>query len=1269
MRSSLRVVLLATSLAFALAAPAAASTFTVTSSAASGTGSLTSAVSQANSNPGADTIVFAPSLNGATITPDNTLTITGDVTITGLGADRLTLDGSGLSSGQATFFLNTAVTATISDLKLTHSPGSAVSASGGANVSVLRDWITNNTAVPAPVSATNSTLAVDSSTISVNTATGNIAENIAGGIAVIRSQATIHNSTITDNTATVAGSGGVAISTGNNQPGAASVTIENSTIAGNSGVTTANLQAKTEGVAGQTATATVQSSILAEVQGGQLNCDMADPGTSIISTGHNIDSTNDCGFSGTGDQVSTDPVLGPLEDNGGPTLTRAPAVGGPAIDKGSNPQSLATDQRGFARTFDIPGVTNGSGGATDVGAFEAEPITVDVTNLADTGIGSFRDALTKVTASPDTGSPDTVLFDPALSGTINSDSTLHVNGNTVVTGPGADHVTVRRSGASGSYSVITANTSGASSVSGLKLTNGSAPVGGGMRVLSSTSGTLGLDQMAFVGNSAVTGGGLAVQGATVTLTRSEVSGNSAAGGDGGGILSSSNTNVVDSTVSGNSTDQIGGGLSGSVFTVLSSTVAGNTAPAGAASNLDIGGTVTNSIVDEPLPAGNPNCDGGFSATGENISSDATCGFSISNTDPQLGPLQDNGGPTRTRAIPGSSPAVDAGNGAPSTDQRGLPSPVDLPDRANLGDGSDLGAYELQTLTNDLGLTGTKSADPVTAGSGAGNITHTYTLANAGPDDSPSVPVDLTTTLPAGVTLASVTPSAGTYDAGTHVWTVPALASGASATLTIKLTADASTADDASVASSVSLGALPAADTDPASGNNSASESTEVRRPPAADVAPGVADFGSQKVATRSATRRFTVTDSGGGLPLNVSGVSVTGADAAQFSIAAETCTAASVAAGASCTVDVAFAPTSTGGKMATLSVASDAAGSPVSVALTGTGTVGALQLSSVRLDFGKVKAGRHSTARTFAATNTGSSPVTVTAATLGGRDASQFVGSLSGCAKKTLAPGQACFVSAAFAPKSAGAKSATLSFASDAPGSPATVALTGRGVAAAVVPSSLTGIVDSPARPTAAGITAGCRLNRGSVRTCSVQAFVGSTRVGKASRTISRRGTRSATVRLPLTAALLVRLSRAAGGLPASLRYRATAFDTARRFSATRHTRILGSRLKLVPTFGNFAINSDVLTPRSRVFLRNLAHSIKTAKRVVCIGYTQAGAPRAQSLALSRKRARAACAALRASGLVAHFTPIGLGSANPRANNRTPAGAALNRRVEITILR
>ena len=83
--------------------------------------------------------------------------------------------------------------------------------------------------------------------------------------------------------------------------------------------------------------------------------------------------------------------------------------------------------------------------------------------------------------------------------------------------------------------------------------------------------------------------------------------------------------------------------------------------------------------------------------------------------------------------------------------------------------------DTDTLTPQVDLTVAKveSIDPVIAGSGVGNLTHTITLTNAGPSTATSVTLSESLTLPAGVTLVSITPSQGTFS--TPTWSAGTLA--------------------------------------------------------------------------------------------------------------------------------------------------------------------------------------------------------------------------------------------------------------------------------------------------------------------------------------------------------------------------------------------------------------------------------------------------------------------------------------------------------------
>lgn len=92
------------------------------------------------------------------------------------------------------------------------------------------------------------------------------------------------------------------------------------------------------------------------------------PGLTFTSGGHNLDSDGTCSFDQPTDQQGIDPLLGPLADNGGSTLTHMPLAGSPLIDAGSNDACPATDQRGFTRPVD----GTGDGQAVcDIGAVEA----------------------------------------------------------------------------------------------------------------------------------------------------------------------------------------------------------------------------------------------------------------------------------------------------------------------------------------------------------------------------------------------------------------------------------------------------------------------------------------------------------------------------------------------------------------------------------------------------------------------------------------------------------------------------------------------------------------------------------------------------------------------------------------------------------------------------------------------------------------------------------------------------------------------------------
>jgi hypothetical protein len=125
----------------------------------------------------------------------------------------------------------------------------------------------------------------------------------------------------------------------------------------------------------------------------------------ITSLGYNLSRDDGGGFlTDPTDQINTDPMLGPLRDNGGPTFTHALLCGSPAIDHGFNFARSANDQRGtgFIRTLDDPAVPNALGGdGTDIGAYEVQRICAPLDSDGD-GIPDVIDQC------PDTAAGDIV---------------------------------------------------------------------------------------------------------------------------------------------------------------------------------------------------------------------------------------------------------------------------------------------------------------------------------------------------------------------------------------------------------------------------------------------------------------------------------------------------------------------------------------------------------------------------------------------------------------------------------------------------------------------------------------------------------------------------------------------------------------------------------------------------------------------------------------------------------------------------------------------
>ena len=382
------------------------------------------------------------------------------------------------------------------------------------------------------------------------------------------------------------------------------------------------------------------------------------------------------------------------------------------------------------------------GGATLLGTSAASAATITVINTNDTGPGSLRQALVMARNG------DTINFDSSLNEhkIKLTSGQLNVNKDIKISGPGANHLAVDGNAQSRVFYVNPGKTV---TISGLTIRNGHVTndFGGG---IFNDGGALTLSNCTVIGNSAYYGGGISNYNfgdasiATLTLTNSTLSGNSAYSG--GAIFNSmfgggASVTISNSTISGNSADFGGGIKSGgggpngpSTFvTISNSTISGNSAGDGGGiynspsprSHAEVG--VNNSTISDNSTTGNGggiynhgflelastilntgssggnifNNGGTVTSHGYNLSSDNGGGYLTGfgdqiNTDPLLGPLQNNGGPTFTHALLPGSPAIDAGDPnftpPPFYDQRGPEFDRVVNDRI------DIGSFEVQGLT-------------------------------------------------------------------------------------------------------------------------------------------------------------------------------------------------------------------------------------------------------------------------------------------------------------------------------------------------------------------------------------------------------------------------------------------------------------------------------------------------------------------------------------------------------------------------------------------
>jgi len=306
-------------------------------------------------------------------------------------------------------------------------------------------------------------------------------------------------------------------------------------------------------------------------------------------------------------------------------------------------------------------------------AASASATIITVTNTNDSGPGSLREALA---AANDSDSIDAT----GISGVINLTSgELLVDKSVTITGPGANVLAVDGGNASRVFAIPLSGKS--VMITGLTIRNGHAGTTGA-GVDNENPATVTITNCAISGNTAGLGAGV-FNGGTVTISSSTLSGNMASEGAATYNSGSGTLTISNSTLSGNVASSTGGAsFNLGTVQITNSTLSENSAPSLGGGLLNFGPLVIgNSILKRGASGVNIYNNGGGTVTslGYNLSSDDGSGYLTAPgdqilTDPMLGPLQDNGGPTLTHALLPGSPAMNLGDPKftppPSFDQRG-----------------------------------------------------------------------------------------------------------------------------------------------------------------------------------------------------------------------------------------------------------------------------------------------------------------------------------------------------------------------------------------------------------------------------------------------------------------------------------------------------------------------------------------------------------------------------------------------------------------------
>ncbi|QDU11903.1 choice-of-anchor Q domain-containing protein [Gimesia aquarii] len=621
--------------------------FTVVNTNDSGTGSLREAIELANANAGADTITFDASLSGQSIVLTNELIITDDLTITGLGADQLTLDGNknsrifDIDDGNT----NTSILVEFSSLNLTN----GFSDYGGA----VRN---------------SETLSIVDSTI-----TKNEGQFFGGGIYTKEGDLSVFNSTITENQSSHGG--GIYSNNG-------TLIVKNSNVSNNDVTTYGGGIYYQNEFEIANSSSSISDSIFSEnkaVSGGGI---YISPGSLTVSQSN---------FS-----------LNEASDGAG-IFSRGGIL---TVDGSTFSENTASDPRYFGSGGGIYSTFYGSLRVSD-SLFSGNTATRFgggiFNTISDVHLVS-NSTFIQNSARNGGGIYNTIATMTVIDGTfIENEATADGGGIHHATNshhPEIYEVVISQSHFSKNHAK--SHGGGINIVSGIMsisestfIENSAMNSGGGVY---NNLAALTVEDSTFNKNTATrTAGGIGNRG-TLSILRSTLTENTT-GISGGAVFNNSTgrVTITNTTLSGNNSSNVGGGLysysSGNLsLTVINSTIVLNSATnqGGGIYSHFVTPAITNSLIAGNIADSTPEVYGSHIGN-SNIIQDSIDGL----IDPIL---RDNGGPTKTHALLAGSDAINAGdnnagiNAGLITDQRSS-----LFERFS-ENAIDIGAFEFQALS-------------------------------------------------------------------------------------------------------------------------------------------------------------------------------------------------------------------------------------------------------------------------------------------------------------------------------------------------------------------------------------------------------------------------------------------------------------------------------------------------------------------------------------------------------------------------------------------